>query len=217
MLVEHNLIQNPMFNPNTTSNYNNDISDKIKNFIGEKKQFENILNVYKKKVLFPKEFIHDIGKISGLESFTWCIRGYNSLIIESRYLLKELKKVSSWGYIFNSYKSWFMAVNSIEIGMNKYQTEILNCIENKSELIIKSLLIKFDYSYWISKIIIFMSITKDSITTNKFICVRNFGSTQLLDELKLEQVKKLLPLFSNSKLIRKKDSIYYPISDLEQF
>lgn len=110
-----------------------------------------------------------------------------------------------------------MSINSIQIGLKKYQTEILNCIKNKSELIIQSLLIKFDFSYWISKIIIFMSITKDSISLNSFMCVRNFDSTQLIDELTLKQVEKSLPLFSNSKLVAQKDSIYYPIHDLYKY
>lgn len=216
MLVEYNFNQNLMSKQNLMSN-NITNTDKIKNFIKEKKELENILNLYKKKVLFPKEFIHDIEKISGLSSLSWYINGYNSLIKESRYLLKELKKVSSWGYIFNSYKSWNMSVNLIKIGINKYQTEILNCIEEKSELIIKSLLIKFDNVYWIDKIVIFMSITKDSISTNKFMCIRNFNSVQLVDELTLKQVKNLLPLFSNSKLVEQKDLFYYQIPDLYQY
>ena len=61
-----------------------------------------------------------------------------------------------------------------------------------------------------------MSIIKDSISSNTFICVRNLNSIQLFDKLTLEQVKKLLPLFSNSKLITQKDLIYYQIPDLYQ-
>ena len=217
MIVEYNFNQNQMFNQNSISNYNNYISDKIRNFIKEKKNFQTILNIYKNKILFTKEFIQDIKKISGLENLSWYIQGYNSLIKESRYLSKELQKVSSWGYLFNSYNGWNFSINSIKIGIEKYQMEILNCIEEKSELIIQSLLIKFDYIYWFSKIVIFMSITKDSISSNNFICVRNFGSTQLVDKLTLKQAKKLLPLFSNSKLVTQKNSIYYPIQDLYQY
>ncbi len=46
-----------------------------------------------------------------------------------------------------------------------------------------------------------MFVSKDYTNPNNFICVRNFNQTQLFDEITLEQVKKLLPLFLNSKSI----------------
>ena len=91
MLVAYNSNMDIMLNSKTC-----DISKKIKNFIIQKKNFESILNIYKKKILFPKEFIQDIKNISGLENLSYYIQGYNSFIKEARNLSYELKKVSSW-------------------------------------------------------------------------------------------------------------------------
>jgi hypothetical protein len=216
MLVEYSPNNMLIFKFTSDSDSNNQLK-KIKNFIEEKKKFDGILNIYKKKILFPKEFIHDIGKIYGLEYLYHYILGYNSFIKEARYLSKELKKVSSWGYFLNSYNSWNNSVNSISVGIEKYQVEILNFITKKSELIIQSLDIKYEYSYWLSKFLIFMSVTKDYTNPNKFMCVINFDQANEFHEISLDQVKKLLPLFSNSKsngISNKLKNIYYEIPDL---
>lgn len=56
MLVEYNFNQNQMFNQNSILNYSNH-SDKIRCFIQEKKEFENILNTCKKKYFFQRNLL----------------------------------------------------------------------------------------------------------------------------------------------------------------
>jgi len=62
-----------------------------------------------------------------------------------------------------------------------------------------------------------MSISKDYTNPNKFMCVINFDQANEFNEISLNQVKKLLLLFSNYKLngfSNKLQNIYYEIPDL---
>jgi len=186
---------------------------KINKFIYEKKYIEEILNIYINKILFPKEFIQDIKKINGLTKLYYYIEGYNSSIKEARYLSVKLKNISSWGYIFNSYNSWNNSINIISIEIKKYQILILNYIDEKQKIIENNLANNFKYSNWLDGLIIFLYLRKNQYDENNFICKRLFGKINLVNNLTLKQVKILLPLFSNSKLIQLYHS-YYIIIDL---
>lgn len=199
-----------MSNPNPNPNKS---LLKIKKFIYDKKNFCDILNIYKNKIIFPKEFIADIKKINGLTNLYHYIEGYNSAIKEARYLSTKLKNVSSWGYIFNSYNSWYNSINIVGIEIKKYQSLILNMVEENQLLIEYYIGDNFTYSNWLFRLIVFMYLIKDSDDSNNFICERFFDKIKLVNNLNLEQAEKLLIIFSNSKLIQKK-YLYYTIPDL---
>lgn len=203
-----------------------DIEIKKNKFIDEKNDLENILDNYKSKILFPKEFIYDIGKIYGLQHLKYYIKAYNTLIKKSRHLSKKLKLLLSWSYIFNTHKNWIKSVSSIKTKIEKFKKKIIKCLEKKSELVIKSLLIKFEFSYWLNKLVVFMNTSlnynyikennNNDNNKNMFICEINLENKKKYYGLNLYNINKLLPLFLNSKFVEKKinyHDCYYKITD----
>lgn len=186
-----------------------------KKFICEKKNLIYILNICANKILFPKEFIFDIKCVKDkLYILLNYVKGYNITIIKSRQLLKKLEKVSSWGYIFNSYDSWNVVVYNILVQIKKYSMLILHFVQNKEMLMKKIFELEFVYDDWFNKLIVFMYLRKNSNTSEtNFICVKDFGKINLINYYTLEQVEKLLPVLSNSTQMKGKIK-YYPITDL---
>lgn len=193
-------------------------------FKEQKNKLINILIPYRNKILFPKEMILDIGKINGLENLSFNMSCYNSYIKESRYLLKKLRCTYFWGYFFNTYENWYVSVNIIPAGIEKYKKEIFTEIKENSKLIIQSFLIKLD-SYlennFMDKISFFMSINKN--IKNLDYIYDDFdknNNVYIKQSLKIKQIQMLFPLFSNSKSIKNFENIenlYYDISDLYFF
>lgn len=193
-------------------------------FEEQKNKLINILITYRNKILFPKEMIFDIGKIKGLENLSFYMSCYNSYIKESRYLLKRLRCTYFWGYFFNTYENWYVSVNTIPAGIEKYKKEIFTEIKEKSKLIIQSLLIKLDScseNNFMDKISFFMSIDKNTkkldYTYDDF---DKNNNVQIKQSLKIKQIQMILPLFSNSKSIKNSQNIenlYYDVPDLFLF
>lgn len=193
-------------------------------FNEQKNKLIKILHPYKNKILFPKEMICDLEKINGLQNLSFSIYSYNSYIKEARYLLKRIRNTYFWGYFFNKYEDWYISVNTIPAGIEKYKKEILKEIKEQSELIMQSLLIKLDSCVeknYLDKITLFMSIDKN---TKKLDYIYEYfdknENKQIQKSLKIKQIQILLPLFSNSKSIKKPQNIenlYYGIPDLFLF
>lgn len=199
----------------------NNVNEIIKQstFQEQKQKLIKILNLYKNKILFPIEMINDIKKINGLEQLSHYLYAYNSFIKEARYLSKKLKNISFWGYFFNTYDNWFVSVNSIPIGIEKYHKEILKETIDKTTLISESLFIKLNS--WHEKISIFMSIHKNCKNLDYiYKYINKTENIHVKKSLTIVDIKILLPVFSNSKLIKKINSIdnlYYNIPDLYLF
>lgn len=193
-------------------------------FNEQKNKLIKILLLYKNKILFPKEMIYDMGKIDGLQNLSFSLHSYNSYIKEARYLLKRLRNIYFWGYFFNKHEDWYISVNTIPEGIEKYKKEILKEIKEQSELILQSLLIKLDSCVeknYLDKITLFISIDKN--TKNLDYVFEEFDkieNKQIQKSLKIKQIQMLLPLFSNSKSIKKQkniENVYYSVPDLFLF
>lgn len=190
---------------------------KLKEFIGEKNKFLNILKTCKNKILFPKEMISDIKKINELKYLYYLIKNYNNVIIDARKLFKKLYNINCWGYYFNKQSYWNYLVNEINIKITVYRNEIMKSIKKNSNIIINKLLIKFNC--WIEKIRFFMFINKN--IKNLDYIYEDYDQVKnksIKKSLKISQVLTLLPMFTNSKSLIVNSNIYhYTIPDLYFF
>jgi hypothetical protein len=188
-------------------------------FEEQKNKLKKILQTCGNKILFPKDMINDISKINGLELLSYYMYGYNSFIKEARTLLKRIVYIRYWGYFFSTYEQWTISVNSIPIGIDKYKKEIVKLTHEKSDLILKSLLINLDS--WQTKILTFMSIVKNNKNLDYIFCYfDNLENKEIKKSLTIQNVQMLLPVFLNSKTIKKSkesleyNNLYYNVPDL---
>lgn len=186
-----------------------------KKFIDEKKNLTDILSTNANKILFPKEFIQDIKCVKNkLYILLYYIEEYNKTITKSRQLLKKIEKLSSWGYVFNSYDSWNISTYNIMVQIKKYAMLIVYFFQNNEKLLKKIFGLDLTYNEWIEKINIFVYLRKTiSDGETNYIYVKDFGKINLIEKYPLEQVEELLPILTNQ--MESKDKIkYYHITDM---
>lgn len=186
---------------------NNLTSLKIKKFLSEKRNFTDKLSVCANKLLFPKEMLKTVKKSNGLEMFYILISGYNLMIKDARRLLKQLKKVTSWGkYFFGTKNSWANSVDTVCIGFAKYQGELINWIglERNYRFVAQNLLICYAHWYFTSNFITWLSISKEN---NYYISIKTFGEEEYRVCMGINSVQSLLPRFFNQDYNHQSKSI----------
>ena len=212
MLVELELVngnQHRNFHGNQHRNFHTQ-STKIRRFGNEKENFLQLLFVCSEKLLLPKDMLSTIKNSDGLETFYNLISGYNIMIRDARVLSNQLKKIKSWGVIFNTKNSWKNSIDTVCVGFAKYQNEIINFINEESNYryIVKNLLISYSLWDFVSKIITYMSINKEN---NNYLSIKTWCDDEFRNYMSKNMVESILPRFFNhvNNLNNLNTQVYY--------
>lgn len=158
-------------------------------FYHQKQDLLNLLRIFSSKLSFPQSLIKSIKKIK-LYTLADYMVGYNESIKESKKLIVKLQELMCWGYMFDSYYSWKISVDSIRICLLKYTSEIINYIVLCVQEPYKSKKM-FINNIKINNFTLFFAIEKNSDGYEYII--KDDDDIYLHNSITLEEIEKLFP------------------------